>query len=99
MDLAVQIVNFNTKAHLIPCLSSVTAAIARSGIDARVLVLENGSGDDLSDLVPRFGEAVDFHASEVNLGFGGGQNLLARATDSRLICFVNPDVVMPQSGD
>ena len=99
MDLAVQIVNFNTKAHLVPCLASVTAAIARGGIDARVLVLENGSGDDLSDLAPRFGDAVEFHASDVNLGFGGGQNRLARATDSRFLCFVNPDVVMPATGD
>ena len=31
MDLAVQIVNFNTKAHLVPCLDSVVAALARSG--------------------------------------------------------------------
>src|SRR3954454_20403380 len=99
MDLAVQIVNFNTKDHLAPCLSSVVAAIARSGLDARVLVLENGSDDDLSDLAARFGDAVEFHESDANLGFGGGQNRLARATRSRFVCFVNPDVVMPADAD
>jgi N-acetylglucosaminyl-diphospho-decaprenol L-rhamnosyltransferase len=99
MDLAVQIVNFNTKDHLAPCLSSVVAAIARSGLDAGVLVLENGSEDDLSDLATRFGDAVQFHESEVNLGFGGGQNLLARAARSEFLCFVNPDVVMPADVD
>jgi N-acetylglucosaminyl-diphospho-decaprenol L-rhamnosyltransferase len=99
MDLAVQIVNFNTKEHLAPCLSSVVAALGRSGLDARVLVLENGSDDDLSDLAGRFGDAVEFHESAVNLGFGGGQNLLARATRSRFLCFVNPDVVMAGTED
>jgi N-acetylglucosaminyl-diphospho-decaprenol L-rhamnosyltransferase len=99
MDLAVQIVNFNTKDYLAPCVSSVVAAIARSGLDGRVLVLENGSGDDLSDLASRFGDTVELHDSEVNLGFGGGQNLLARATRSEFLCFVNPDVVMPADAD
>jgi GT2 family glycosyltransferase len=99
MDLAVQIVNFNTKAYLAPCLESVVAAIARGGHDARVLVLDNGSGDDLSDLAERFGDAVAFHASAVNLGFGGGQNRLAAATRSRHICFLNPDIVMPDGAD
>src|SRR4051794_23784636 len=94
MDLAVQIINFNTKGHLAPCLSSVVAALGRSALDARVLVLENGSEDDLSDLAGRFGDAVELHESAVNLGFGGGQNLLSRTTRSRFLCFVNPDVVM-----
>ena len=99
MDLAVQIVNFNTKAHLVPCLESVVAALERSGLDARALVLENGSGDDLRDLAGRFGAAVEFHESEVNLGFGGGHNHLARTTRSRCLCFLNPDVVLPPEGD
>ena len=99
MDLAVQIVNFNTRAHLVPCLDSVVPALERSGLTGRVLVLENGSGDDLADLAPRFGAAVDWHESPVNLGFGGGQNRLARATRSRHLCFVNPDVVMPGDTD
>ena len=64
-----------------------------------MLVLENGSGDDLTDLAPAFGEAVEWHESAINLGFGGGQNRLARATGSRYLCFVNPDVVMPAAAD
>jgi N-acetylglucosaminyl-diphospho-decaprenol L-rhamnosyltransferase len=99
MDLAVQIVNFNTKAYLGACLDSVVATIARGGHDARVLVLDNGSGDDLSDLATRFGDAVAFHDSPVNHGFGGGQNRLAAATRSRHICFLNPDIVMPEDVD
>jgi hypothetical protein len=99
MDLAVQIVNFNTKAHLAPCLDSVVAALSRSGFSGRVLVLENGSDDDLRDLAPTFGDSVEWHESAVNLGFGGGHNRLAQATRSRYLCFVNPDVVMPGDAD
>jgi N-acetylglucosaminyl-diphospho-decaprenol L-rhamnosyltransferase len=95
MELAVQIVNFNTREHLVPCLESVVAALAETAIDARVLVLENGSDDDLGDLHGRFGPAVEFHESERNLGFGGGHNLLAGLTDARFLCFVNPDCVVP----
>jgi N-acetylglucosaminyl-diphospho-decaprenol L-rhamnosyltransferase len=99
VDLTVQIVNFNTKAHLVPCLESVVAALGRSALDARAVVLENGSDDDLGDLAGRFGDAVVFHRSEVNLGFGGGHNRLARETQSRYLCILNPDVVMPAEGD
>jgi N-acetylglucosaminyl-diphospho-decaprenol L-rhamnosyltransferase len=99
MDLAVQIVNFNTKAHLVPCLESVVTALGRSRLDTRVLVLENGSNDDLGELAERFGEGVEFYESEVNLGFGGGHNRLAGSTRSRYLCLLNPDVVMPAGAD
>lgn len=95
-ELTVQVVNFATQAYLEPCLSSVLAALAQTPIASRVAVLDNGSGDDLSDLAAAFAGAVDFHASEQNLGFGGGHNRLAARGDSRFICLVNPDVVVGQ---
>jgi N-acetylglucosaminyl-diphospho-decaprenol L-rhamnosyltransferase len=99
VDLAIQIVNFNTKRYLVPCLESVVAALGRSGADGRVLVLENGSDDDLGDLAARFAPGVDVLESPVNLGFGGGQNRLARETRARRLCFVNPDIVVPAGVD
>ncbi len=99
MDLAVQIVNFRTLDHLGACVESVVGALARSGREGRVLVLENGSGDDLSALGERFAGAVEVHESAVNLGFGGGHNLLARASRSAYLCLVNPDVVVPDGAD
>jgi GT2 family glycosyltransferase len=92
-ELTVQVVNYRTKDHLRPCLESVLAALAATDASARVAVLENGSGDDLGPLAAELGAAVDFHASETNLGFGGGHNLLAARNASPLLCFVNPDVV------
>ena len=99
MDLAVQIVNFNTKAYLRPCIESLLVALRRAGRDGRVLVLENGSDDDLSALETELGPDVRVHVSNVNLGFGAGHNLLARRARSEFLCLVNPDVVVPDDAD
>jgi GT2 family glycosyltransferase len=93
-DLIVQIVNYATKAYLRPCLTSVLAALDETPLSSRVLVLDNASGDDLTDLASELAGRVEFHAAERNLGFGGGQNLLATRGDSRLLCCLNPDVVL-----
>lgn len=92
-ELTVQVVNFDTAEYLRPCLGSLLAALGETPVSSRVAVLDNGSSDDLTEIEAEFSGAVDFVSSPENLGFGGGQNLLARSHDSPLICCVNPDVV------
>lgn len=92
-ELTVQVVNYETAAYLRPCLASLLTALAATPVSSRIAVLDNGSSDDLSEIEREFAGAVDFHASAENLGFGGGQNLLAARNASPLICCVNPDVV------
>jgi GT2 family glycosyltransferase len=94
-DLVVQVVNYDTAEYLRPCLGSLLAALADTPVDSRVVVLDNGSSDDLTELEAEFAE-VAFVASPDNLGFGGGHNLLARGSRSPFVCFVNPDVVCEQ---
>jgi N-acetylglucosaminyl-diphospho-decaprenol L-rhamnosyltransferase len=96
LDLAVQIVNYRTKPHLASCLASVVADLDGSAFDHRVLVLDNGSGDDLTDLEGEFAGTVEFLSSPDNLGFGGGHNRLARETDATFVCCVNPDVLIDE---
>ena len=91
--ITAQVVNFNTKQYLRPCLESLLAALEATPGDHGVAVLENGSDDDLSDLAQEFAGRVAFHDSDVNRGFGGGHNHLAASTSSRFLCFVNPDLV------
>ena len=93
-DVAVQVVNYRTRDHLGPCLESVLAALAQTGVPARVLVYDNASGDDLSELEKRFAGRVEFVAGTENIGFGAGHNRLAERSDARLICCVNPDVTI-----
>jgi GT2 family glycosyltransferase len=90
-DVAVQIVNYNTAAHLAACLETVERDLAGGELDARVLVLDNASGDDLSELEARWAGRVDFHRSPENVGFGAGHNLLAGLHDARALLLLNPD--------
>src|SRR3954469_25023958 len=89
-ELTVQIVNYRTKEYLPPCLDSLVPALRASGRTWRIAILENGSGEDLSEFA---GDAEAF-ASDRNLGSGAGHNRLAAANDSPLLCLLNPDVVL-----
>jgi GT2 family glycosyltransferase len=84
LDVAVQIVNYRTRAHLEDCLPTVLA----DAPEARVLVLDNASGDDLSGLAS---PQVEIVMGEENLGFGAGHNLLATRHDAGALLFLNPD--------
>jgi N-acetylglucosaminyl-diphospho-decaprenol L-rhamnosyltransferase len=98
LDVAVQVVNYRTRRHLEPCLRGVLDDLAGSDLEHRVLVLENGSGDDLSELAA-LRPAVEFAVSERNLGFGGGHNLLAARHDAAALLVLNPDarIVEPRT--
>jgi N-acetylglucosaminyl-diphospho-decaprenol L-rhamnosyltransferase len=85
-DVAIQVVNYRTRRHLEACLPTVLA----DAPDARVLVLDNASGDDLSALAARFPQ-VEFVQGEANVGFGAGHNLLAARHDAPAVMFLNPD--------
>ena len=90
-DVAVQIVNYNTAAHLAACLETVDRDLAGGELDARVLVVDNASDDDLSALEDRWAGRVEFHRSPDNVGFGAGHNLLAAKHDARTLLLLNPD--------
>jgi N-acetylglucosaminyl-diphospho-decaprenol L-rhamnosyltransferase len=99
LDLAVQIVNYRTKAHLGPCLRAALDDLRGSALDHRVLVLDNASGDDLSDLAAAHrDDPVEFHLAERNAGFGAGHNRLAALHDARVLLLLNPDAVLPGTG-
>jgi len=89
-DVAVQVVNHRSVRHLEACLPTVLADLAPSGLDWRVLVLDNASGDDLSGLEARH-PGVEVHVSARNDGFGAGHNALAARHDARALLLLNPD--------
>jgi N-acetylglucosaminyl-diphospho-decaprenol L-rhamnosyltransferase len=97
LDVAVQIVNYNTREHLATCLEALGHDLEGSPLQARVLVLDNASDDDLSELEERWNGQVEFQRSPRNVGFGAAQNLLAGQHDARALLFLNPDTVMIES--
>ncbi|HEX2015290.1 MAG TPA: glycosyltransferase family 2 protein [Solirubrobacteraceae bacterium] len=90
-NVAVQIVNYNTRAHLERCVESLRADLDSSPIEYRIEVLDNASADDLSSLPGRF-DRLRVHHSATNLGFGAGHNLLAREACAERLLILNPDV-------
>jgi N-acetylglucosaminyl-diphospho-decaprenol L-rhamnosyltransferase len=90
LDVAIQIVNYRTRRHLEACLPTVLDDLAGSDLAARVLVLDNASGDDLSALAGRHPE-VEFATADSNLGFGAGHNSLVARHDATALLFLNPD--------
>lgn len=97
LDIVIQIVNYNTKKYLIECIDGVFNGLESSGLTYKVLVLDNNSDDNLSNIKSRYSERVDWYDSEKNLGFGGGHNLLASKAQSKYIFTLNPDTQVGMS--
>lgn len=104
MQVLVVIVNYRTADLVVDCLHSLKAEMA--GLpDARVVVVDNGSGDGSAQ---RIREAIrecsvdgdmGLLALEENAGFARGNNLaiapaLASERPPRYVLFLNPDTVV-----
>jgi hypothetical protein len=100
VDVVVQIVNYQTKEYLVECIRGFLADCVQSHVSCSICVLDNASGDDLTDVRATFShDPVEFFFSEVNGGFGAGHNFLSRQKESRYLLVANPDVTIiePQS--
>jgi GT2 family glycosyltransferase len=96
LDVAVQIVNYRTRAHLGPCLRAVRDDLAGAGFSHRTFVLDNASGDDLTDIAAEHAGHADFEVAERNLGFGAGHNRLAARHDASVLVLLNPDAELTE---
>lgn len=83
-------VNYKTADYVERMLASLFAH--HKAEDVQVIVVENGSGDDLSKLERQFPQ-VDFIYSDTNLGFAGGCNLGIKEAKGDPIILVNPDII------
>ena len=89
-DLAIIIVNYNTKELLDDCLNSVFKADRpRQGIE--VIVVDNGSHDNSPGMVKEKYPEVKLIQSKKNLGFAKGNNLGVASCNSKTILFLNSD--------
>jgi GT2 family glycosyltransferase len=95
--LAIQVVNFRTRRYLERCVETVVADLRPSGLEHEINLLDNASGEDLSEVAERFAGARAFTAPG-NLGFGGGHNLLAGQTDAPYLLILNPDIELTAAG-
>ena len=91
MELSVIIVNYNVKYFLEQCLCSVQKAIASSGIDAEVIVIDNHSHDNSIGYLTPFFPCVKFIANDENIGFTRACNQGYKLSTGKYVLFLNPD--------
>src|SRR6058998_605115 len=95
IDLAVIIVSYNTRELTLQAVASARKAIA--GLDARVVVADNGS-DGTAEAVREADPDVTVLVNADNPGYGAAVNRAAAAQRSAYVCAMNADVVLePES--
>jgi N-acetylglucosaminyl-diphospho-decaprenol L-rhamnosyltransferase len=105
LDLAIIVLNFNTRDYLRRCLTSIYASRGDFAFD--VCMVDNASSDGSADMVRAEFPQVRVIQSQVNGGFPYGNNLGLRAygfdqetgpaaeTRPRYALLLNPDTVLP----
>lgn len=90
--LSVLIVAYNSRAHITECITSVIGA--SQGLDCEILLIDNGPDGTAAYVAEQFPE-VRIVASQGNVGFAQGNNLLASAaSQGEWLLLVNPDTRM-----
>ncbi len=97
-DVRIQIVNYKTKSYLTECLASLENDLSETDLQYTVAILDNASGDDLSDIPKLFsGLIIETYQGQKNIGFGAGHNFLAQKGQSHLLLLLNPDIQIIES--
>jgi GT2 family glycosyltransferase len=91
-DISVVIVNWNTRALLVECISAVERESA--AITHDFWVVDNGSSDDSVAMLRRDFPHVHVIESRVNLGFAGANNLAMQRSTGRYLLLLNTDAIV-----
>ena len=94
MQLSVIILNYNVRFFLEQCIISVQKAII--DIDAEIIVIDNHSTDDSSEMIKSRFPNIQFIENIVNVGFPKGNNIGVSKAKGDYICILNPDTVVAE---
>jgi len=92
-ELAIIIVNYNTKQLLDNCLSSIFKSAPLKG-GLQVIVVDNDSKDGSAEMVEKQYPTVLLIKNKNNVGFSKANNQGVKATDARYVLFLNSDTVV-----
>lgn len=106
LDIAIIIVNWNTRELLRRCLETVYAS--RGDVTFRVVIVDNGSKDGSAEMVAAEFPQADLLSGHGNVGYPKGNNLGLRllgyyddhvtADAPRYALLLNPDTEVPPDG-
>ena len=89
MELEILILSYNTRELLGDCLSSIYQKIR--GIEFGVIVVDNGSGDNSTEMIKTEFPQVKLIENRDNLGFARANNQAIRQSGARYLLLLNPD--------
>jgi GT2 family glycosyltransferase len=96
--LSVVLVNYRTPVYVIECLATLLPELA--GLDARVVIVDNCSGDGSAEDIAGWLQAYDpagqviLVRSPSNAGFGGGNNTGIRVLKAEHYLLLNSDTLI-----
>jgi GT2 family glycosyltransferase len=93
-DVSIVIVSFNTLSVLRECLVSVYRETG--SLRVQIIVVDNASTDGSAEMVEREFPQVMLIRSEVNLGFGGANNLGFKSVLGRYVVLLNSDAFLTE---
>ncbi len=91
-DLTVIVVTWNSGSDIEECLR--TALSASRGLQAKIVVVDNGSTDGTRQIVAEHFPEVSLVANRGNIGFAAANNVGIRQADSRYLMLLNPDTIV-----
>lgn len=91
-EVSVVIVNYNTVDYLRGCLESILSEPPATPTE--MIVVDNASADGSAEMVRSEFPAVELVASDVNLGFAGGNNAGFERARGEMVFVLNPDTVV-----
>jgi len=94
-ELSVILVNYNDRAHLPACLSSLEKALA--SLSAEVILVDNQSSDWSLELIRSLFPWVRLIENDQNVGFPRANNIGFKQSRGDYVLFLNTDTVVPES--
>lgn len=91
MDVSVIIINYNTKQMTSECIASVIENTR--GVEYEILLVDNASTDGSKEFFEN-DKRVKYIYSEINGGFGAGNNIGVRHACGKYIFFLNSDTLL-----
>lgn len=90
-ELAIVIVNYNTRDEVVACVRSV---LLTTTVPLEIVVVDNGSADGSVAALREFGAPVTVVEAGANLGFATGVNRGAEHSHARWVLLLNPDTIV-----
>ncbi len=84
-------VTYNSGRYVRRCLQAV---LAQQGVGVEVVVVDNASTDDTRSILKEFRGRIRVIENSANVGFAEAQNMAIRATRTKWVLTLNPDVLM-----